>query len=546
MNGRAGILVMIGLLLVACGDDGDQEMEAEAPGMIQLQEEIFEPGCSHDACHAGEAGIAGLTFSDPELAYEQLVGVDPINGPARNDGLVRVAEGDVETSFLWTKMTLTPDELSAREYGAAMPMGTSTVPGPKSMEAIRQWIEAGAPLDGAEFEADFEETQDFENYVSCDAEDEEGLRDCFGEEPDPEAFLRLYSPKLVIPPNSDTTLCSYLDFHAPEDITLTATRGQQMDGGHHTAVFVANSPRTDFEPDECTDEEMMNYRYVAGAGGGGGLDTEMPDGVALRIQEGQQVVIQSHYINTSDEPMTVMDAVDLEYAEDEADAIADPFAMIDDDFEVPPQTEGYERVSECTADEDMDIHMLLGHTHEYGTLFEFELLADGEEPELLYHAIDGRLLRNTPEIKIYDPPLRLEEGDSFRMICAWDNPNDYALTWPEEMCVALMYYGPGRGWLTCGAEDEYPSALGGDPEAQGCADPSDEGNEKGVGRFCTVDSSECADNGEADSCLALFDAASNFCSFLGCTNDDECGEGAVCVDDEGPGSACVPEKCFDE
>ena len=55
------------------------------------------------------------------------------------------------------------------------------------------------------------------------------------------------------------------------------------------------------------------------------------------------------------------------------------------------------------------------------------------------------------------------------MTCAWDNPHDHALTWPEEMCVGLMYYGPGRGWLTCEAEDQFPRELGGG-DAEGCAD----------------------------------------------------------------------------
>ena len=312
-----------------------------------------------------------------------------------------------------------------------------------------------------------------------------------------------------------------------------------MGGGHHTAVFVANSPQNDFEPGECTDEDMMNYRYVAGAGGGGGLDTEMPEGVALRIQQGQQVVLQSHYINTTDEPMVVMDAVDLEYADDENVTIADPFAMLHSSFEVPPGEEHFEVVSECTADEPMEIYMLLGHTHENGTLFDFEWIRDGEQPEHLYHATDGRLLRNTPEIKIYDEPLQIDAGDTFRMTCAWENTHDHPLTWPEEMCVALMYYGPSRGWMTCGSDDEYPSVIGSDGE--GCANPGDQGNELGVGRYCTHD--ECQDL-EASSCLASIDPASNFCSIILCDNDDECGEDAVCVQ-QSAGSACVPEKCLE-
>ena len=76
---RITVMIVLVSTLAACGDDDDGGTNDEVPGMVQLQEEVFEPGCTHDACHAGEQGIAGLGFGDAESAYEQLVGADPIN-----------------------------------------------------------------------------------------------------------------------------------------------------------------------------------------------------------------------------------------------------------------------------------------------------------------------------------------------------------------------------------------------------------------------------------------------------------------------------------
>ena len=73
-----------------------------------------------------------------------------------------------------------------------------------------------------------------------------------------------------------------------------------MIGGHHLGMFVAISPKADPTPHPCTDDDMANIRFIAA--GGGGLDTIMPTGVALRIAKGQQIILQSHYHNTSDEP----------------------------------------------------------------------------------------------------------------------------------------------------------------------------------------------------------------------------------------------------
>jgi hypothetical protein len=42
----------------------------------------------------------------------------------------------------------------------------------------------------------------------------------------------------------------------------------------------------------------------------------------------------------------------------------------------------------------------------------------------------------------------------------------------------------------------------------------------------------------------VFDAQANFCSFLGCKDDEDCGSGAVCHA-QTAGSACVPLGCAD-
>ncbi len=188
----------------------------------------------------------------------------------------------------------------------------------------------------------------------------------------------------------------------------------------------------------------------------------------------------------------------------------------------------------------MSIHSLLGHTHDWGVLFEFEVEKQGQERELLYHATDGPTLRDTPEIIQYDPPLLLEPGDKVHIKCHWTNTTGHDLTWPEEMCVAFMYYSPGTGFMICDSGDVSPKILGGGDPTQGCAAETDLGNELGVGRFCTEGGTEC-EGQEANFCIAGF-SSENYCTVILCESDDECGEGASCVA-EGPGSACVPDKC---
>lgn len=85
---------------------------------------------------------------------------------------------------------------------------------------------------------------------------------------------------------------------------------------------------------------------------------------------------------------------------------------------------------------------------------------------------------------------------------------------------------------------------GGDPTPKdSCARPGDQGNDKGVGEYCTPGGGECKKFPEAALCLADVGQTQWFCTRIGCTKDDECGAAATCVMQQGS-SGCVPNKCL--
>lgn len=107
-----------------------------------LQRRIFTPSCAMLSCHgAGNAG--GLTLA-AGAARANLVGVPPSNGAALAAGLLRVAPGDPDRSFLLRKLagTLGPDE------GQSMPRVGAQLP-PALIDLVRRWIAAGAPADAS-------------------------------------------------------------------------------------------------------------------------------------------------------------------------------------------------------------------------------------------------------------------------------------------------------------------------------------------------------------------------------------------------------------
>jgi hypothetical protein len=77
------------------------------------------------------------------------------------------------------------------------------------------------------------------------------------------------------------------------------------------------------------------------------------------------------------------------------------------------------------------------------------------------------------------------------------------------------------------------------------------GNALGVGQPCTAGGNECADlpfGTHASFCTVDFEDTDLWYCTKACTEDSQCGEGAVCtVDPDVPGSAsgCLPASCRD-
>ena len=512
-------------------------------GFAALNERYFKRSCAAGACHGGERGIAGLSFDNAERAYRTLIEADPTTEPAHSDGLVRVARGDPKKSFLWHKLTESPITLNAKKYGVPMPFGGSAAPGTATLAAIRQWIEGGAPFYGLDFTPDTVEKEGA--YISCKATDAAGMRACFPQKPAGDV-VRVYTPPMTIPANQEVQMCSYLQLPLESDLIYRVTEGYQMRGGHHAAIFTSRQFNTDPTPHPCSNAEMEVFEFSSGAGGEGGPGfAGLPEGLALKITAGSQLVVQSHYINYSDQPLRVMDAVDFHRVDpQQVTDIVGPFTVVNQDFTIPAGAKSWPAEMICNIDREMDLHLLLGHTHELGSLYTMELLREDQDPVLLYRATDGPLLRNNPELKIYEEALQVGPGDRLRMVCQWDNDRESGVGWPEEMCVGLFYYTPSTGFLSCNAGDPWPRLQGqeaGEDQVP-CQPEGQQGNELGVGTACSVGGRECSGQ-KAGFCMTPFAPEENYCTIIFCRTDAECGQGAYCQKTDA-GSACVVDRCL--
>jgi hypothetical protein len=547
MGTVTGAVTGMALALAGCDADAetDEDVHPSAPGFVQLAEAFFVPSCSSDTCHGDGGGAAGLSFSNLPDAYAHLLEATPVNPMAASSGLGLIVPNSAQDSLLVHKLEMSSADLAIAGYGSRMPVGGAGAPGPDTLAALHAWIEAGAPYEGQAVDADFTTNDDGNMYVLCDTSDAGEMRDCFEELPSADGFVRYFSEPITVPPNSEILLCTYLDEITNERVSFKSFSAHQMLGGHHAALYVA------FQPEapglrSCTGAAMTNLRILAGAFAGN--DGLVPADVRLELPAARQVVLQSHYINPTDVPIVVMDAVDLELTtEEDSPLLADSFVLNMDGFEIPADgsTYAYGNGDGCRIGRPLDIHSIQLHTHESGVLMELTHHPAGEEPYLLFSETDGIMMREGAAALILDPPLALGPDDKLSVVCEWENEFDEDLRFPDEMCAAFMYYSPGEGFLLCDDDATEPEVLGSGSPGDGCVPLGAPGNEMGVGRACTAEGTECLDaGGEATLCLATFDARANFCSMFGCEEDEDCGAGAGCYE-QTIGSACVPDQCND-
>lgn len=268
-------------------------------------------------------------------------------------------------------------------------------------------------------------------------------------------------PEQIIQPGAEVQNCIFLD---PEEADIYATALESYQGvyGHHFVVFYTAAPEVPGTVRDCSTVADMLTLIPAISSVNFGLE-KFPEGMAVRIPKGTQLVLQQHYVNTSDKPLRVKDIMHLHIkAKEEVETLAGFWGVSDITFELPP--DGSEQVVEfdCVAPRDMKVLMAGPHMHEWGLRFQTSIVRqDGDGTPEVVVDVDPWLAeyRDNPPVKEFgeEHPLELKEGDIVRTKCVFKNTTDEPLAFPSEMCASYGYYFPapnGSETWTCAPDPE--------------------------------------------------------------------------------------------
>jgi hypothetical protein len=271
--------------------------------------------------------------------------------------------------------------------------------------------------------------------------------------------LRVVIPTHTVEPG-DSYECYYTDITTDREIYVNSATGKQGPGGHHITIYYATVSQAPGHH-KCIDVEMAEWRQVGAASddpkGDGVID--LPDGIAVKVPAGKQIVVQTHYINATATAKEVADEITVHLlAKEEVKRFAQGFVVVDGTFEIPPRAD-YSRTASCTVKQDLQLIMALGHMHERGQHYKLERLdANGKVLDTIIDQAWETAFTSHPPTKRWTPdqPYKLTKGEKLRQTCTWKNTDEQKVLFPLEMCIAFTMYLDDDGFLECMASPDAP------------------------------------------------------------------------------------------
>ena len=457
---RDGIVNVLDLVRVS--SSFGQTAPPESSAYHEIQEAVFDKNCANSVCHAvpANAGNLNLTY---DFSYENLVGRAPQNPAAAAAGMQLVDPGNPENSFLLTKL-MGP---TAAELGARMPFGGGVLHTGK-IDAVRRWIEAGAPQTGKIAGiADLGVLRDPDEIFEQPAP------------PPPGRGYQIHLPPFQIEPGTErevyytTQIADQNGNPVEEDIFINKVEIFYPAGSHHFIIYRlteeglangiqhrgitpgigVNSADAFRELDPEDPEVLGNFGvdrlFVIGTQTDETL-YEFPEGVGLRMPGDTVYDLNSHYINLlGDEPLIGETYVNIyTIPEEEVRYEAVEIFVSNRDINVPPGTTRVAKMSWYVEDElerrghdagtALNVFLLSSHMHRHGELFE---IFQGSTGDLLHRSV----AYDDAPIDLFDPIVRLETHDTIKFQCTHNNYDTsesliFGLTSEDEMCIIFGYY----------------------------------------------------------------------------------------------------------
>lgn len=237
------------------------------------------------------------------------------------------------------------------------------------------------------------------------------------------------------------------------DYDVVAIQGLQTAGGHHALMYATTEEQAAGFTRLWQDTDQFSTRLMGGVGGEGGANSMLPDGVVFRVKKGSYLMVQTHYLNTSEETIMARSVLDVKLEPvDTSRRVASILSSFDPAVTLAPGLETAMDI-DCEVQEDLQFLQISNHMHEYGVSTFTEVIEPSGERRMLKDdsswSYEWALNPNFDNFTVEDP-LFVAAGSTLRTHCEWNNTTTEEITFPTEMCVFFGFI-LGNSDINCNA-----------------------------------------------------------------------------------------------
>lgn len=251
---------------------------------------------------------------------------------------------------------------------------------------------------------------------------------------------RIIEAEYTIPDGSEFYQCARIT--ASEDLWIKKITPVNGAGTHHLVLGIDPTPGPE-GTGPCSASEVAGYNVLF-ASGVGSPSLSMPEGVALLVPKGQQMVLNVHLFNTTDVPISSSAAIDVELSPPVApEMTAEVILAGNVMFSIPP---GDNQVvnGRCTMSGNTNFFAVFPHMHQLGKHIKIWARKGGTDM-VVY---DSPYQFEEQEFASFTP-IPLANGDQIRVECTYNNTTGSTVTFGDssnqEMCFAISYRYPKLG-----------------------------------------------------------------------------------------------------
>ena len=259
--------------------------------------------------------------------------------------------------------------------------------------------------------------------------------------PVPEGFTRLIGRTWDLQAGQlDTYRCVRITI--PSDMYITNIVAQAPAGTHHTVLSIAGANGTagaDGEQDCSVSTLGMVMLYASGVGTS---PLDFPSGVGIKVTAGQQIHLNLHLFNATDNPLSGDSAILVKSQPTPPPTLAEMVFAGAFRILLPANNQPANVTGGCVASAPYTLFAVWPHMHKIATHQKVELTRGGTTTvlhDLAYTFEEQKYYLKTPEVQV-------QTGDRIDVTCTFVNNTGGLVTFGDssnkEMCFSGLYRYP--------------------------------------------------------------------------------------------------------